>query len=156
MKKTLNKMLALALAASFALTACGGESEKPENTDENNQQTETKTEEKKDDKKEADAKNDGKEIKELVLSALAVNEVSSFNMLYSQSQTEGDVLSNLVESLLEINSYGELLPGIAKEWGSEDGGLTWTFNLRDNVKWVDVNANEKADCTAQDFLTGLE
>lgn len=125
MKKTLNKMLALALAASFALTACGGESEKPENTtDENNQQTETKTEEKKDDKKEADTNSDGKEIKELVLSALAVNEVSSFNMLYSQSQTEGDVLSNLVESLLEINSYGELLPCIAKEWGSEDGGLT--------------------------------
>ena len=49
-----------------------------------------------------------------------------------------------------------MVPCIAKEWGTEDGGLTWTFKLRDNVKWVDVNGNEKAACNAQDFATGLE
>src|SRR5699024_10928728 len=51
---------------------------------------------------------------------------------------------------------GTLSPGIAEEWGSEDGGKTWTFKLREGVKWVDVNGNEKAECNAWDFATGLE
>ena len=54
------------------------------------------------------------------------------------------------------NPKGELVPCIAEEWGTEDGGLTWTFKLREGVKWVDVNGQEKADCVAQDFATGLE
>lgn len=49
-----------------------------------------------------------------------------------------------------------MIPCIAKEWGSNDGGVTWTFQLRDDVKWVDVNGNVMADCTAADFITGLE
>ena len=52
--------------------------------------------------------------------------------------------------------HGKLVPGIAEEWGTEDGGLTWTFKIRQGVKWVDVNGNEKAECTAKDFAAGLE
>ena len=58
--------------------------------------------------------------------------------------------------MLSSNSWGQIIAGIADEWGTEDGGLTWKFHLRDGVKWVDVNANEKADCVADDFATGLE
>ena len=66
------------------------------------------------------------------------------------------VLLNLWDGLLTSNSRGEIIAAVADEWGTEDGGLTWKFHLRDGVKWVDVNANEKADCTAEDFATGLE
>lgn len=66
------------------------------------------------------------------------------------------VLLNLWDGLLTSNSRGQIVAAIADEWGTEDGGLTWKFHLRDGVKWVDVNANEKADCTADDFATGLE
>ena len=62
----------------------------------------------------------------------------------------------MVDGLLESNPKGELVPCIAEEWGTEDGGLTWTFKLREGVKWVDMNGQEKADCNAQDFATGLE
>ena len=65
-------------------------------------------------------------------------------------------LCNLVDPLLELDPHGELAPCIAEEWGTEDGGKTWTFNLRDNSKWVDVNGEEKANVTAWDFATGLE
>lgn len=41
----------------------------------------------------------------------------------------------------------------ATDWVLEDGGKTWTFHLRDNVTWVDVNGNEKAKLTADDFMT---
>lgn len=66
------------------------------------------------------------------------------------------VLLNLWDGLLTSNSRGEIIAAVADEWGTKDGGLTWKFHLRDGVKWVDVNANEKADCTAEDFATGLE
>lgn len=66
------------------------------------------------------------------------------------------MLVNLWDGLLTSNSRGEIIAAVADEWGTKDGGLTWKFHLRDGVKWVDVNANEKADCTAEDFATGLE
>ena len=34
--------------------------------------------------------------------------------------------------------------------------LPGPFKLRDDVKWVDINGNVKADCTAQDWITAME
>ena len=158
MKKTLSRLLAVALTASLVLSGCGGtgttENSGTEEKKENNE-TQQPAEDKKEENKEA-AASSGEEIKDLVISRLATRELQTFNILYSQMAADFENLCNLTDPLLELNSYGELAPCVAKEWGTEDGGLTWTFNLRDNVKWVDVNGNEKADCTAQDFLTGLE
>ena len=96
------------------------------------------------------------EITDLYTYQTQVNEMETFNILYSQSSKELDVLTNMIDGLLTNDNYGRLAPAIATSWGTEDNGLTWTFNLRDDVKWVDMNGNVKADCTAKDFLTGLE
>ena len=56
-----------------------------------------------------------------------------------------NVLCNTNEGFLETNPKGQLVAGIAKEWGTEDNGLTWTFKMRDDVKWVDQQGNEKAE-----------
>ena len=104
----------------------------------------------------AQAAEQGDEILYLVTYQTQVNEMETFNILYSQSSKELDVLTNTNDGLLTADPYGKLAPAIAYEWGTEDGGLTWTFKLRDDVKWVDVNGDVKADLTAQDFLTGLE
>ena len=135
MKKTLSKLLALALTASLVLSGCGGNAEGS------------------DKKEEASSKD---EIKDLYIARNAVRELETFNILYTQRQEDSENLTSLVDGLLESNPKGELVPCIAEEWGSEDGGLTWTFKVREGVKWVDVNGNEKADCNAQDFATGLE
>jgi len=82
--------------------------------------------------------------------------LETFNFLHSQRSEDAVVLLNLWDGLLTSNSRGEIIAAVADEWGTKDGGLTWKFHLRDGVKWVDVNANEKADCTAEDFATGLE
>ena len=97
-----------------------------------------------------------KPIKDLMAYQTIQNEMETFNVLYSQSSKELYVLSNCVEGLLSNNEYGELVPGLAESWGSDDNGLTWTFHLRKGVKWVDMNGNPMADCTAQDFITSLE
>ena len=151
MKKTLSKLLALALTASLVLSGCGGNAEGG-NSEANTQGGQANAEGS-DKKEEASSKD---EIKDLYIARNAVRELETFNILYTQRQEDSENLTSLVDGLLESNPKGELVPCIAEEWGSEDGGLTWTFKVREGVKWVDVNGNEKADCNAQDFATGLE
>ena len=139
MKKTISKWLALLLTAAMVLTGCSGGSTGTagENGGEQEQQ-------------------ESAEIKDLVIPVLVSRELETFNILYAQRAEDSENLTNLVDGLLEVDHEGKLVPAIAEDWGTEDGGLTWTFHLREGVKWVDVNAQEKADCTAQDFVTGLE
>ena len=144
MNKKLARVMALAMAGTLMLSGCGGsEGDTEEPKDANG--TEDKQE----------AKND-KELKELVIPMAVTRELETFNALYSQRGEDAENLTNLIDGLLEVDSYGKLQPCLAEEWGTEDGGLTWKFKLRDGVKWVDVNAQEKAACNAQDFATGLE
>ena len=140
MKKTVSKLLALAMAASLVLSGCGG-SGSSNGTSENGDATSASSE---------------NEVKDLIIPRVASRELETFNILYSQRLEDTENLTNLVDGLLESDTKGELVPCIAEEWGTEDGGLTWTFKLREGVKWVDVNGQEKADCVAQDFATGLE
>ena len=147
MSKQFTKVLALGLAAMMVLSGCGGTS------------TETKTpEESTAEKAEQDQTGveSTRELKEVVIPKIASSELETFNFLHSQRSEDAVVLLNLWDGLLTSNSRGEIIAAVADEWGTEDGGLTWKFHLRDGVKWVDVNANEKADCTAEDFATGLE
>lgn len=48
-------------------------------------------------------------------------EMQHFNIFYSQSKTELDVLSNCIDGLLTNDSHGNLVANSAKEWYSEDG-----------------------------------
>ena len=131
MKKRV-KLLALLLAFCMALTACGGGSSTGGDSGE------------------------GGEIKDLVTFETSNREMENVFILNTEMAADLNVLCNTNEGLLETDPQGKLIPGIAEEWGTEDGGLTWTFKLRDGVKWVDQQGNEKADCNAYDFVTGLE
>lgn len=86
----------------------------------------------------------------------AVNEMETFCVQNAQNAKELQVLTNCIDGLLSMNTKGELIPGVAKEWGTEDNGKTWTFKLRDDATWVDYQGNEMAKLTAMDFAYGLE
>lgn len=146
MKERFVKLLASTLALSMILAGCGNT--KIEGSDKETTPTEST--------KEANNKNSGEEIKDLVIYKLTNQELSTFNILNSQGSSDFQNLVHVTDGLLEANKEGKLSPAIAEEWGTEDGGLTWTFKLRDGVKWVDIDGKEKADCLAQDFATGLE
>ena len=156
MKKTVSRLLALALTAALVLTGCGGgtTTEEPADTSENTGTTEsTETTE----GETAESNEPGEnEITDLVIPKTLTRELETFNWLYSQRAEDSENLTQLVDGLLESNPEGTLQPAIAEDWSTEDGGKTWTFKLREGVKWVDVNGNEKADVTARDFATGLE
>ena len=151
MNKQFTKALALGLAAMMVLGGCGGtstETKAPEDATAEKQEQQ--------DEQQQTGPEATRELKEVVIPKIATGEIETFNFLHSQRAEDSTVLLNLWDGLLTSNSRGEIIAAIADEWGTEDGGLTWKFHLRDGVKWVDVNANEKADCTAEDFATGLE
>ena len=99
---------------------------------------------------------DGESIKDLVYPLLRSRELETFNILQTQRAEDAENLTNLVDGLLETDPWGTLLPALATDWETTDGGLTWTFNIRRGVQWVDMDSNPKAGVTAWDWATGLE
>lgn len=146
MKKITSKVSALVLTAALALTACGGSG---------SGQTTPNTGSSESGSAASEAAKETA-IKDIVLFEAPNREQEGFFILNTEKANDLNVLCNLYSPLLEIDTKGKLQPAVATEWGTEDGGLTWTFKLRDDVKWVDINGNVKADCTAQDWITGLE
>ena len=88
--------------------------------------------------------------------ALATSEMDTFNILETQGQAVSMVLGNCIDCLLTNDAYGNLVPNMAKEWFTEDGGLTWTFKLNEGMQWVDYQGNPKAEVVAHDWLFALE
>lgn len=58
----------------------------------------------------------------------------------------GNMLLHAFECLLTIDQDGNIAPGQAETWETSEDGLTWTFHLRDGLKWSDGS-----DLTAKDF-----
>ncbi|MBA3528393.1 MAG: ABC transporter substrate-binding protein, partial [Propionibacteriaceae bacterium] len=58
-----------------------------------------------------------------------------------------DVVSGVMESLLQYDSNQQLRPGLAESFSVSEDGLTYTFALRQGVTWHDGG-----DFTAQDFI----
>ena len=58
-----------------------------------------------------------------------------------------NMILHLFERLLTVDQSGELAPGCAETWETSEDGLTWTFHLRDGLKWSDGSA-----LTANDFV----
>jgi oligopeptide transport system substrate-binding protein len=46
-----------------------------------------------------------------------------------------NVLRDLYEGLVAEDGAGRLIPGMAERWEVSPGGTTWTFHLRDGLRW---------------------
>ena len=104
----------------------------------------------------AAAANSGKPLTELITYETSGREIESWNMLYSQLATNFNVTTNIWDGLLSFDSYGKPVAAIAKSWEHNDDSSVWTFHLRDDVDWVDINGEVKDHLTSKDFLVGFE
>ena len=86
----------------------------------------------------------------------ANRELETWNFLYSQSASDMNVTTNMWDGLLGFDCYGKAVPAIAKSWEHNDDSTVWTFHLRDDVDWCDVNGEVKSHLTSKDFLVGFE
>ena len=57
----------------------------------------------------------------------------------------GNMLLHTFECLLTVDKDGAIAPGCAETWEKSDDGLTWTFHLRDGLKWSDGSAFKASD-----------
>lgn len=88
--------------------------------------------------------------------SLYSGEVTTLNYLTTTTTSEFGLLSNLIDTLVESDRYGQLQPCLAESWEASADGLTWTFRLRHGVQWVDAQGNAVAEVTAHDFVTAAE
>ena len=71
------------------------------------------------------------------LTFATVSEPLTFNLALSKDASSSGVLGYLFEGLTETSWLSnEVEPALAESWDSEDG-LTWTFLLREDVRWHD-------------------
>lgn len=80
----------------------------------------------------------------------------TLDYLYDNHTTSSDIITNLVDGLLENDQYGNLVPSLAEDWTVSEDGLTYTYKLREGLKWYTSDGEEYADVTAHDFVTGLK
>ena len=85
-----------------------------------------------------------------------LSDPDTLDYVNSNRATTSDVITNLVDGLLENDKYGNLVPSIAEDWTVSKDGLTYTYKLRKDAKWYTSDGEEYAEVKAQDFVAGLK
>lgn len=61
-----------------------------------------------------------------------------------------------MDSLLFYDGENREIPALAESYEMSEDGLTYTFHIRQGVKWVDSQGREVADVIADDWVAGLQ
>lgn len=141
--QTTKRLLALLLALSLVLvmTACGGNSGTPEATAAADSTT--------------PAQAAAPVTENAVYRTLYASEVTTLNYLITGQTNELSIAANVVDGLVEYDSYGNVEPALALSWEQNEDATVWTFKLREGVMWVDKDGNEVAPVTAHDFVSSI-
>lgn len=81
---------------------------------------------------------------------ITVNIASEPPQMFSITMTDTvsfSVLRHVVENMVMLDAEDKVIPGVAKDWTVSEDELTYTFNLRDNMKWTNGEP-----VTAHDFV----
>jgi len=136
----MKKIISLMLILTLILTACSSgasDAEQPSKTEE---------------PASGDITEGGKYDSVQEFKTVYAEEIQTINYLTTATTVEYALAANLVDTLVDYDKYGVIQPCLAESWKSSEDGLTWTFNLRKGVKWVDFEGNEVAETTANDFV----
>ena len=84
---------------------------------------------------------------EQVFTYRALDESSSLDPQVVEDVDGSYIVRDLFEGLLNTDADGNLVPGVAERYESNEDNTVWTFYLRDEAKWSDGEP-----VTAQDFV----
>jgi oligopeptide transport system substrate-binding protein len=83
-------------------------------------------------------------------------EVQTLNYLTTSTTNDYAISANIVDCLVDYDSYGNIIPGLAESWESNDDMTEWTFHIREGVKWVNNKGEEMGDVTANDWVAAAQ
>ena len=69
---------------------------------------------------------------------------------------DSEAIINTFDNLIEYNCEGKMCPAIAESWEISEDALTYTFKIRQGVKWVDSQGRYLGDVKASDFVAGMQ
>ncbi|BEP28645.1 peptide ABC transporter substrate-binding protein [Helicovermis profundi] len=94
--------------------------------------------------------------KDQTYTSIYSGEISTLNYLTSSSTNEIGLASNFVDTLVDYDQYGVMIPSLATEWISSENGNVWTFKIRKGVNWYTSEGEVYGELTAQDFVDSLK
>lgn len=91
----------------------------------------------------------------------------TYNMAYSEDPATWDITNtyrsvdneaivNTYDGLIEYDNEGVMHPALATSWTISEDGLTYTFNIREGVMWVDKDGRDFAEVSAQNWVDALK
>lgn len=80
----------------------------------------------------------------------------TWDMLATYRSADSEAICNTLDMLVEYDCENVMQPALATEWSISDDYLTYTFKIREGVKWVDSQGREVADLTANDWVAGMQ
>ncbi|MDL2318930.1 peptide ABC transporter substrate-binding protein [Eubacteriales bacterium OttesenSCG-928-A19] len=86
---------------------------------------------------------------EQVFRKVYVSEVDTWDYLYNSAGTE---YGDLVDCLIENDTYGMPQPCVAESWEVSEDGTVYTFHIRPGIKWYTHTGEEYGEVTAHDFV----
>ena len=143
------KLIAMMLVASMVLgvTACGSAPAADADNGAATETTEAGTEETTEAGTEETAEAPAAASGEKILSVQIGPDPETIDPALNSAVDGGNMILHTHECLLIVDQEGKLAPGQAESWEVSDDGLTWTFTLREGLKWSDGT-----DLTANDFV----
>lgn len=88
---------------------------------------------------------------EQVVKLMYSSELADWNPIHPSSGSE---YANWLDTLVEYDYYGMCQPCLAESWEKSEDGLTWTFKIREGVKWQYYDGSEYGEnVTAEDWVT---
>lgn len=80
----------------------------------------------------------------------------TWDVLNTYRSADGEAIVNTFDGLLEYDIENVQQPALATGYTVSEDGLTYTFTIREGVKWVDSQGREVGEVTADDFVAGLQ
>ncbi len=82
---------------------------------------------------------------------------TTWDIMATSQQPDAEPVVNTYDGLLEYDLEGVLQPALAESLPTvSDDGLTYTFKIRQGVKWVDSQGREVGEVKADDFVAGMQ
>ncbi|MBQ6805187.1 MAG: peptide ABC transporter substrate-binding protein [Clostridia bacterium] len=96
------------------------------------------------------------EDEKVTYTSLYSGEVTTLNYLVTTTANEYAIAANVIDTLVEYDEFGRMLPSLAESWEPSNNSQTWTFKIRQDATWVNGKGEVVGKVTANDFVSAAK